>query len=784
MHFILLQNYNNYYNRTYKSEDSLAQYRSAVTDYTEELSKSVNFNIEDGINMKHVFNGSFVSKPNYLVLLKESDDSIHSRWFVIEWRKIRGSQFHATLRRDLLADNFDAILSAPAFIEKGFVNDFDPAIFNNEDMSFNQIKQSETLLKDDSNTAWIVGYVANDLSSDVTGSFTTSTVANVKISGNFSDWAYANICDGAFHTTLAKDNSNNKMRFCLGNPIYEFMFNGATNSINPRSELIWADYWQTQNSVISEYINSDWSSDINWTNCLDKVAQDNLWTSVSDFETVKNMQGLIQFDDGVYRISIMSEVDAIQNNWQYYNNGNLYDYLYNIVAAQITNLGGSITDVHGYPVAYKLMIKTFRIVAEKLTIAGTYGYTIKTTTRSLDDAPYRMFAIPYCNTNNDLYTVSLDGSTFTTIDKEVMFSWAMSLTKSLSSNLYDIQILPYCPISLWRGRLTQPGIWVIDKQKDVDYTELLDYQDNVVGFCIWCDVSTKEQWLDEYQISIDDYKVSNECDSYRICSPNYASVFEFNPTKNDGVTGFFVRYTYKPYQPFINVLPKFNRLYGEDFNDNRGLICSGDFSLPVVTDAWTQYQLNNKNYQLSFDRQIQNMEVQNKWQRRESIVNAVVGTAQGGATGAAMGAMVGGVPGAIVGGAVGTVGSITGGLADIQMQQALQNEAIDFAKDNFGYQLQNIKALPNTLNKVSSIVANSKIFPFLEKYSCTDEEKEALKDKIKYNGMTIGRIGQILSFLNPDDTTYVKGQIIRLEGNFDAHTLNEIANEFMKGWYI
>ena len=146
--------------------------------------------------------------------------------------------------------------------------------------------------------------------------------------------------------------------------------------------------------------------------------------------------------------------------------------------------------------------------------------------------------------------------------------------------------------------------------------------------------------------------------------------------------------------------------------------------------------------------------------------------------------MAGGPWGAAIGAVVGTATTMAGGIMDLQMQQALHNEALDFAKDNFGYQLGNIKALPNTLNKVSSIVANTKFFPFLETYTCTAEERQALQNKIKYNGMSIGRIGQISEFLNPADTTYVKGQIIRLEGNFDTHTVNEIANEFMKGWYI
>ena len=149
------------------------------------------------------------------------------------------------------------------------------------------------------------------------------------------------------------------------------------------------------------------------------------------------------------------------------------------------------------------------------------------------------------------------------------------------------------------------------------------------------------------------------------------------------------------------------------------------------------------------------------------------------------GGMLGGVPGAIAGGIVGTAGSLAGGIADLNMQSGLHNEALDFARDNFGFQLGNIKALPNTLNKVSSIVANSKLFPFVEYYTCTEEERKAFHDKLTYNGMTIRRIGKIEDFLNTGDIqTYVKGQLIRLEGKYDTHEINEIANEFMKGWYI
>ena len=35
------------------------------------------------------------------------------------------------------------------------------------------------------------------------------------------------------------------------------------------------------------------------------------------------------------------------------------------------------------------------------------------------------------------------------------------------------------------------------------------------------------------------------------------------------------------------------------------LVPDGDFSLPMVTDAFVEYELNNKNYQQIFNRQIE-----------------------------------------------------------------------------------------------------------------------------------------------------------------------------------
>ena len=763
MHYALLCGYNNYRNRTYRKSSSLEAYREDSTSSYVSTDKDTNFYTGDGVVMNHVFNIKNFNggEPNYLLLLDKDTNEIESRWFVMDWNKIRGGQYAASLRRDLLADEYEAITQAPCFIEKGYVGPQDSAIFNKENMTFNQIKTRETLLKDDSKTAWIVGYIAKDHTALADKTFTYNPEVDVTISGNHTDWTYANLVDGNEHIALNPTSPNNNMRFVLRwlgsaseDRRTEFMFNSNSHSSYRVYPAQVSDYWQTDLNSATKFIDGNWYSLIDWNTCLDNVLLDNpSWASKDDFNYLSNLVGkTIQFQDGVYTLSLTENNDTYQDDWSYWASGQLYNYLYGIVNS---NLENGITSTYRYPVAYRLFIKKFRFTLTQVpSVQGTYKYSIPQTTRLLNDAPYKMFCIPYYQKGQYLFQVN-DTSHRYTLDKDIMLTWSFSIATELGGNLYDLQILPYCPISNWRGNANVAGIFSIGKSENVDYTTLLDSENKVVGVCSWCDVSSKEQFL-KYPIEIMDYKVENECDMYRLCSPYYASAFEFNPAKNDGVEGYNVRYTYKPYQPFINVAPKFNRLYGKDFKDNRGLILSGDFSLPIVRDAWINYQLQNKNYQLAFDRQIENMEVGFRQQNVQSVVGTVVGTA----------------------------GSLAGGIADINMQKEMQREAVDFSRDNFGFQLGNIKALPNTLNKVSSIVANSKLFPFVEYYTCTDEERKALEDKLKYNGMTIGRIGKIEDFLHPDAQTYVKGQLIRLEGNYEAHTANEIANEFMKGWYI
>jgi hypothetical protein len=48
--------------------------------------------------------------------------------------------------------------------------------------------------------------------------------------------------------------------------------------------------------------------------------------------------------------------------------------------------------------------------------------------------------------------------------------------------------------------------------------------------------------------------------------------------------------------------------------------------------------------------------------------------------------------------------------------------------------------------------------------------------------MTVMTIGSIVEYIRTEPS-YIKGKLIRLD-NLDNHTINEIANELNKGFYI
>lgn len=135
--------YNNYYDRLIKTETSYSNFLLLEMD-------NIQFNDNDGVSTEVILE-DFTDKldgrePNYLAVYNGT--VLSSRWFILDKTRTRSGQWRVSLRRDLLADYKDSVLSSTAFIEKGTLSAEDPFIFNDENFTFNQIKTAEYLLKD------------------------------------------------------------------------------------------------------------------------------------------------------------------------------------------------------------------------------------------------------------------------------------------------------------------------------------------------------------------------------------------------------------------------------------------------------------------------------------------------------------------------------------------------------------------------------------------------------------------------------------------------------------
>lgn len=768
--------YNNYYNRIVKREDDFLNY----LNYELFRITATNFNPNDGVNTEHIVNMEDGMYPDYMVVFDEASQLV-SRWFVVETNRIRGGQYKVLLHRDTIADYYNDIISAPCFIEKATLDANDPLIFNEEDMTFNQIKTTETLLKDKSDVPWIVGYYSKEATLEPQQFNLNKDIINYKpVDANtITNWKYSGTVKGAVRGSYKVTSIKTSLQGEIINDVFNISI---------------------QNGEVTSGLSANISSGIRTTGSMPDAS---LQSAVQNFGIeALNTRLVSYFEDNL----IPTEYDDFLSN---YSNGDLIQTGDQLVYQIFIEPKGTKTETKNVIVNDALFLDLKNIVSNSGAFTGTPNaqtfkvevfyeefevtyqlradlnmeYSLPANRLITEDAPYDIFAIPYGILQVETKTDNVITNVFTS--KEIGLAVASSLIVKLANNLYDIQLLPYCPIqNLLRTDYT------MRLENDLQATPITNNEDNsTIGYIFHVPKSQFSFNIVE-PININatalDQKISNQCDKYRLCSPNFNSYFDFSPAKNGGVRYFNVDCCYKPFQPYIHVNPDFGGLYGEDFNDPRGLICSGDFSLTQIQDQWESYQIQNKNFQEIFNRQIENMEVQNKYQRQQDIWTAVAGTIGGGVSGTATGLLASAVNPVVAGitGAAGALVSGLGGIADVNINQALRNEAIDYTKDNFGYQLGNIQALPNVLTKVSSLNNNNKIFPILEYYTCTDREKQAFRDKLKYNGMTVMVIGVIGDYIK-NELSYIKGKIIRLpEINEDYHLANEIAREINLGIYI
>lgn len=783
---IYILQWDNYYDRRvhpdliFDSNGGLGYY----LEYDTGAFPGVNFNPNDHINTEITLNLNETQLGSYAIVLDENN-KIVSRWFITEAVRIRGNQYRLSLHRDVITDYWNIIQSAPALIEKCNLNYDNPLIFNSEDMTVNQIKTSETLLKDRTECPWLVMYIdkTSSIASDTASVGSDLESSAILINDTIEDWEaehstfYGAIKNINYNIYLANSLSYIQLKSNASDASYKTSAS-ATGSTLKQNVPTWNNLSKVKKGLkqvgaaaVESYVPA-------------YAVNGHSAAEVESFLTL-NGKTIKDTNGRYYSVTITeSKSETVTYNVA---SGSLYNKLTEVVNASGAFSGSPNSSTFRVSVNYN----TYKTVLTRL-YSMELTYSVSGSRISTTDAAYDILAIPY----GRIYAGAEIGSSVET-NAEIGLAVANAIAKKLQEACYDIQLVPYCPL---QDYIVQRR--TVNTASEEALTSFITTGENNEKVGVIYNVPKANFTFDilEEVAAADSpigRKVNNDCDKWRIASPNYSNYFDFSVEKNNGVEYFNVDCCYKPYTPYIHINPNFNGLYGQDFNDPRGLVCGGDFSLTQVRDAWESYKLQNKNFQATFDRQIQNMEFTNKYQRAVDITSAIAGTVQGGVSGAATGTFASGMNPILggIGAGVGTAASAAGGIADVVINEQLRGEAINYAIDQFGYQLGNIQAMPLTLTKVDAFNHNNKIFPVLEYYTCTDREKEAYAQKVAYNGMTNMTIDTIENYLDNSweyeinnktikSQNYIKAKPIHILLEEDFHMANAIAKEMNLGFYI
>lgn len=770
---VYLLRYNNYANRHIKKPaQTLNLMIENVADILQVVQQVGNFPYGDGIATTYTVNSGIENGADYLVTCNPDNNEITSRWFIIDANYLRNGQCQLTLKRDTIAEKFDKVKEAMCYIEKGYIPAGNVLQYNREPMQFNQVKQREFLLQYNKfKSPWYVAYMAYK-TGETDSAQTVWQPTDTKFSTNSAtiSASYAMLDEYPYNQyidTATKAVGDVRPTVYLkpaivtafGATVDKYIFGPELITVAEQREKTWIDYncW---------YLNKRATA----------MANDDMWLYAQNHDMT------MYYDNHMITSDVVDEL--LNENGKVYKVGNKF---YQVVAKFDSGVGSTTVQVNKGTTAYNAYRDMLPLSATdtqvympifleigytpfKFTLIETTGlstqyefsyYPDGQTTKVCSDSPYELVAIPY----NDC--TMYYGATQYQNKAEIATAFMQKLGET--STCYDIQILPYINIDTdnFSGYKTVPI--------------KVDGALSITTFAIKLPVSSFSATINlgsniANTVKSDIHK-SVTTDVYRLVSPNGIGEYEWSPAKNNGDIGKYeIDCTYKPYNPYIKVNPyyEWDYLYGEDFNDYRGLICGGDFSATRVSSQWAEYELNNKNYQNIFNRQIEGQELRNDYALLGDVAGAISGTVSGAATGAA----VGGVYGAIAGGVM----SAAGGVADTAINQHLRQFELDTMQKNFNWNLGNIKARPQSLTKTTSYNINNKYFPYVEEYSCTPEEDDIYKMITKWQGMTVKTIAPLKNYLNTNqDWTYVKAQLIDSSFDEDAHFTNDINMQLQGG---
>lgn len=787
----------NYQNRIVLSSITESTYTLRAASF--KRFEGVNFNPADGVETSQVLNLGEGFEPDYL-LITDAAYYVQQRWFVMESGRNLSGQYSLRLRRDVLADFYPEIGRSYLKIERGWCPAASTLIFNPEGNSFSQLKTGEIPIKDYTKSRWYVGYLAGNAfdSGDISITIEDSTKREYEESYTSIAEAISKYPGSAIDATGSANMLQEYDIRQLKVPLYDViptieppvLTSRRTYSVNvgeyystyevgdgarPAYQIIPSVIESNAFEILNGTLSSAFHADDVKKSLLQDMLRETGTTSAQYSTTVKSGGKVIRVGSEPYAFYQLNvyEVSETSKESDMAREGEGYKYINGVLDGvpdvRKNQYGAASTFTYSFTYKARMVKAVWKLISKPGTIS------ISNQVVKAGDAPYYVFAIP-----RDVLNVQYPDTTGTLVDTSLADDLVYSMIRQLGEKIYDVQALPYFPgghdLELETGGLFLPN---------TDYYTDVRAGDKHTIICwlpsISCDKGAITGGIDAW----DDIKLDNETRLVRLASPNYASLYDFSVAKNAGVTGWAITMTVRPYQPYIHVAPIWGGMYSPMYQyDPKGLILGGNYSVDIVSSAWTSYEIANKNYQLIFDRNVHTLDLQQSIERNRDIRDMVSGLVNAGMATAGSYAS-GGAKGAVISAAKSAGGLISSALSMQEAEQLRQN-ARDSMMDMQSYNLGNIRARPDTLTKVSSINRQNKGWPVAEIYTAPQNEVDAYIALRKYAGMTVGVIGRLNEYLreNPYKYRYIRAQVLRLSAEVDTHMAQVINAELSGGCYF
>ena len=760
-----------YYTKNY--EDFITTLQGRVV-----FSQDVNLGVTDGVVIENNFKGNF---HNINCAIVEHEDYGTHLYKIIKKQFIRKNIWRITMIKDMVSAKWNEILDSDVLVSRLGISTttYDELLFIPEELKLSEVKRSHIPLRGlqgANSWGYLMIWKRNELVEGNDIRWTPSRLPKINY-----DYQVTNINTDPFILELLKPRRtdyNNTIYYVLDDnmsiPHYKMDITAKPNgeivstyeavSSNTEFNIKCPQYSHNRPQSIYEVLKSTWGT----YNEIPRIEND-----VRTGYTAED--GKVIFDGtNYYEIRSYNTVD----NQEFFIPENTFNQ----------TLRGDL-DTEFVKMISVFAVETYQRYKLEALISGeeNNGVPLGTFANCLDQ-PFTMIYTPMIENGQMRYNdITMNFNQFFT---EQFLYDMIGQESGESSRLVDVQIVPYSPINAF-GKSWDGGTIYVNEDGEPEPTNVI----SLGNYCIpLYEVPYSSFSLEiPYNMSMFGLKWEQQI-KYRLTSPSGATVYEFSPSKSGGLKKFKISADLRPYSSFYRIQPNFSNLYGTNYNDTRGLIWQEDMSLTLVSSAFETYKRQNVNYMNSFlaeqsyKRSEQTIQHEANWGNfRYDSSKRIIESVAGAGGQVAFGGAVAGPPGAIGAGIAAGISLVGAGIMEgieasqlaynNKMERKLLTNELDHARQQFNYNIGNIKAIPENIEKVSGIYHTNNFVPYLQIFEPTYREKVYFERYIKLYGVNVGQMVN----LRTKDFDYLQGTIMRYSGILTNEEYQELSSQLIRG---